>query len=381
MKKTIPVILLSLSLAAGLCAFTACGDTEESGGSVDNKFASFTTEDEIYGFTAASAATVISAMSGDTETYAAVSGAARTETAYSAASDDDDKIESITDETDYTETVDMLNSYMLLAESLLSEDAYTFVQADVTEEDEGYTDYAYKTVISFSGLAGDSFSYTMYYNETVTEEKTEICAASLSSRSTLEAAPCSSSEHIADDDDDDDPIEHITDYVKIERETVLTGVIVIEGTDYPVSGESKYESETGDESEIEYEQELLVTTGADSYMKIQLETETEDEDGDTESETKYSYSIYEDGTLTEKSTFKYETDTEDGETKLKLSCYDGETCTTTTFYFETGEKDGGKVMKIRIDSSSATETFTVSIAEDGAYLYTALNGSEYKKDR
>lgn len=377
MKKTIPVILLSLSLAAGLCAFTACGDTEESGGSVDNKFASFTTEDEIYGFTAASAATVISAMSGGTETYAAVPGAARTETAYSAASDDDDKIESITDETDYTETVDMLNSYMLLAESLLSEDAYTFVQADVTEEDEGYTDYAYKTVISFSGLAGDSFSYTMYYNETVTEEKTDYDTEEAEGFGTVVYSD--EYDTIVDDEDDEDTI---VGY-RTERETSLSGVIVIDGADYPLSGESKYEYEydSDGETKSEYEQELAVTTGTNSEMKISLETDTEEEDGDTESETKYSYSIYEDGTLTEKSTFKYETDTEDGETKLKLSCYDGETGTTTTFYFETGEKDGGKVMKIRIGSSSATETFTVSIAEDGTYLYTALNGSEYKKDR
>lgn len=412
MKKTVLTLLLSLSLALGLCAFTACSqnddddnDTGSTYASVVNKFESFSSEDEVYGFTAASAATVLSAMGESAETYAASLSsrgaleAAPCSSVEHIADDEDDEyyiVEDDDDDGDIEDTVDALNDYMLLAESLLSEDAYTFEQTEITAEDEGYTDYAYKTVISYSGLSGDTFSYTMYYNETVTEEKTETYAASLSSRGALDAAPCSSGGHtaddvdhivdddddedyIVDDDDEDDPIEQTTDYVKIERETVLTGVIVIEGTDYPVSGESKYESETGDESEIEYEQELLVTTGADSYMKIKLETETEDEDGETESETKYSYAFYESGSLTATNTFKYET--EDDETRLKLTSYDAETEETTVFYYEIEEEDGVQSIKIRIGTSDAAESLTVTIAEDGSYVYTANSGTKYYKDR
>ena len=136
MKKilsALAAITLAMLLALGI---TACAEnTNKNGGSVP----SFDTAEEIYGFSAASAGTLISSMNGGSalQTAAAKSLALQGE---------------VTD----AETIDELNRYMALVESLLADGGF-----QMREERSDREGYAVKMTVSYRDLAGEQFEYAL----------------------------------------------------------------------------------------------------------------------------------------------------------------------------------------------------------------------------
>ena len=266
MKKLFKLWIPAFALAAAL-ALTGCGSFA---GKVSNKFDALTSTESVYGFSAASAGMLISAMSDENAsgesgevTPGGESGEVTPGNGQGGAGNGQGGVP------------EGLDKYMTLVESLLSDGAFS-----VSEEASDREDYAYKLSFKYDDMQGNTFSYVLYYNETL----------------------------IPDDDYDDD----YDDDDETEEEYVIDGIMIIDGEEYPVHGEKQSESE-GRENETETE--LRVTLGQGRFLIVEQSSE---QDGD-ETEREFSYSIYENGKLCERSTFKYEQERD--ETELKLTSY------------------------------------------------------------
>lgn len=267
MKKILIILAMALvaALALGLVACNAGGDnTGGSGGNIsgnipgtggetnDDIFDTLDTAKEIYGFSAASAGMLISAMNNGSAAVAA----AETDTNGTPA------VDAVTAE---------LDRYMALVESLLSDGGFT-----VTEEASDRAEYEVKSVITYRDMQGNTLGYVMYYNQRLIPDY--------------------------DDDDDDEPFE-------VEEEYAIEGIMIIDGVEYPVRGERSNESEPG---ESESETEFFVTLSDTRYMLV--EQSVEEEQGETERE--YEYSVYEGRTRVEYSSFEYENERDETEIKM-----------------------------------------------------------------
>ena len=320
MKKIVTGTLLAAALALGVAGFVGCGTgTDVSGG----KFGSFKSDEQVFGFSAASAATIVSAMNGGQ-----AQALAKAKHISLAAAE-------VTDEA----TIDELNGYMMLVESLLSDGAFGF--AEGASDIDGY---AKKMQVTYRDLTGGTVAYTMYYNETVIDE-----------------------EHEWDDGEEE-----------IETTSRIDGILRIDGADYPMQGIAESSSE-GDETESEHS--LTVQLGEHSYLRV--EQEIEQERGENEQE--YAYSLYENGELTERSLFEYEE--EKGETEIKLEQrvrgQDGG-YTTQTFLFDREREHGQEYIRIRIGSKNASESYRVHIRDNGdgtsSYVYSYAGGT-FERER
>ena len=271
MKKLFKLWIPAFALAAAL-ALTGCGSFA---GKVSNKFDALTSTESVYGFSAASAGMLISAMSDENAsgesgevTPGGESGEVTPGNGQGGAGNGQGGVP------------EGLDKYMTLVESLLSDGAFS-----VSEEASDRKDYAYKLSFKYDDMQGNTFSYVLYYNETL----------------------------IPDDDYDDDyDDDDYDDDDETEEEYVIDGIMIIDGEEYPVHGEKQSESE-GRENETETE--LRVTLGQGRFLIVEQSSE---QDGD-ETEREFSYSIYENGKLCERSTFKYEQERD--ETELKLTSY------------------------------------------------------------
>lgn len=301
MKKTLLTILAAIALFALAIGFTACGNGE-NGAANDNKFDDLNTTEEVYGFSAATAGTLISSMNGGSaQTLAQAKGL--TVRAQSGV---------VTDE----ETIATLNEYMMLVESLLSDGAF-----GMTEGESDLPDYAKKAEVTYKDILGNTLSYTMYYNETLRPDH--------------------------DDDDDDD------DFDETEEEYSIEGILVVDGQQYAMRGERETESE-GNESESETN--FWVTLSETRSMRVEQSFETEG----NETEQEYTYSILEGRQLIERSAFEYEQEGRETEIKLSLT-KDGQ---TQIFYFEKETERGEEYIRIRVGDRNGSQSYRVSIETD-----------------
>lgn len=262
-------------------------------------FGSLSSAEEIYGFSAATAGIVISGLDDDEASAYTLGAAAKN----SSLQIDDE------------ETVSKLNRYMELVESLISGGNFSVSN----DENSGgrYDDYAYVMHVSYTDLLGATHeSGTIYYNRT--NERTEY------------------------------------DGDEVESTYTLEGIMVLDGTEYPLYGTHESESE-GDESESEYE--MYVYLGTDSYLLVEQSVESED----GEYEIEYSYSLTENGRRISRVTFEYES--EDGETELVMTVRESDG-TTEVFAFES---DDGEIV-IRYGGVGGNIVYTVEI-KDGQYVY------------
>lgn len=328
MKKALTVLGLAGALALSL-GLAACG----SGGTGD-KFEDLTTAESVYGFSAASAGMLISAMEGgEAQSFAAAyrggyeggfgegnfgegnfgSGEGAGDTQQGAG------------QADFSE----LDGYMALIESLLSDGGFGVREG--ASEREGYE---YTMVVTWRDLAGEKLEYTMHYNRLFTRSD-------------------------RDDRDDRDDWDEIWED-EYEEEYALEGVLVVDGQDYPVRGTRSVEEE-GNESESETE--LRVDLGGRT-MLVEQESESEGR----EQEQEYVYSVYEGRQLIERSAFSYEQ--EDGETEIKmLTVKDG---VTQAFYFERERVRGQERVLLRVGSGRDAKTYIVQAhtGADGQTSYT-----------
>lgn len=336
MKKALTVLGLAGALALSL-GLAACGNN-----GTGDKFEDLTTAESVYGFSAASAGMLISAMEGgEAQSFAAAyrggyeggfgegnfgegnfgSGEGAGDTQQGAG------------QADFSE----LDGYMALIESLLSDGGFGVREG--ASEREGYE---YTMVVTWRDLAGEKLEYTMHYNRLFTRSD-------------------------RDDRDDRDDWDEIWED-EYEEEYALEGVLVVDGQDYPVRGTRSVEEE-GNESESETE--LRVDLGGRT-MLVEQESESEGR----EQEQEYVYSVYEGRRLVERSAFSYEQ--EEGETEIKmLTVKDG---VTQAFYFERERVRGQERVLLRVGSGRDAKTYIVQAhtGADGQTSYTYESIERYR---
>lgn len=331
MKKIITILIIAALAAALAISLVACNTGDDGGytrpdGSFNpggnGGFGELDTPEEIYGFSAASAGMLISAMNGDAAATAAAestdipadpgTGETPADPGTGTEIPSEPVVDSVTAE---------LDGYMALVESLLSDGGF-----NVTTEASDREGYQVKSVVTYRDMHGNAIGYTMYYNEVL----------------------------IPDDDDDD--------WDEIEEEYYIEGIMIVDGAEYPVRGERSSESEPG---ESEDETEFIVTLSSTRRMVVEQSVETED----GEHEREYNYVIYEGRNVIERSTFEYEV--EYGETEIEMTHYkDG---VNTVFFFDKEMRHGKEVIRIRVGSTaSPTASYIVNLVEnaDGTTSYT-----------
>lgn len=334
MKKIITILIIAALAAALAISLVACNTGDDGGytrpdGSFNpggnGGFGELDTPEEIYGFSAASAGMLISAMNGDAAATAAAestdipadpgTGETPADPGTGTEVPSEPVVDNVTAE---------LDGYMALVESLLSDGGF-----NVTTEASDREDYQVKSVVTYRDMHGNAIGYTMYYNEVL----------------------------IPDDDDDDDD-----DWDEIEEEYYIEGIMIVDGAEYPIRGERSSESEPG---ESEDETEFIVTLSSTRRMVVEQSVETED----GEHEREYNYVIYEGRNVIERSTFEYEV--EYGETEIEMTHYkDG---VNTVFFFDKEMRHGKEVIRIRVGSTaSPTVSYIVNLVEnaDGTTSYT-----------
>lgn len=334
MKKIITILIIAALAAALAISLVACNTGDDGGytrpdGSFNpggnGGFGELDTPEEIYGFSAASAGMLISAMNGDAAATAAAestdipadpgTGETPADPGTGTEIPSEPVVDSVTAE---------LDGYMALVESLLSDGGF-----NVTTEASDREGYQVKSVVTYRDMHGNAIGYTMYYNEVL----------------------------IPDDDDDDDD-----DRDEIEEEYYIEGIMIVDGAEYPIRGERSSESEPG---ESEEETEFIVTLSSTRRMVVEQSVETED----GEHEREYNYVIYEGRKVIERSTFEYEV--EHGETEIEMTHYkDG---VNTVFFFDKEMRHGKEVIRIRVGSTaSPTASYIVNLVEnaDGTTSYT-----------
>lgn len=333
MKKIITILIIAALAAALAISLVACNTGDDGGytrpdGSFNpggtGGFGELDTPEEIYGFSAASAGMLISAMDTGAASTAAESTDIPTDPGTGETPADPGTGTEIPSEPVVDSVTAELDGYMALVESLLSDGGF-----NVTTEASDREGYQVKSVVTYRDMHGNAIGYTMYYNEVL----------------------------IPDDDDDDDD-----DWDEIEEEYYIEGIMIVDGAEYPVRGERSSESEPG---ESEDETEFIVTLSSTRRMVVEQSVETED----GEHEREYNYVIYEGRNVIERSTFEYEV--EHGETEIEMTHYkDG---VNTVFFFDKEMRHGKEVIRIRVGSTaSPTASYIVNLVEnaDGTTSYT-----------
>lgn len=343
MKK----LLASLVLAGTLCiGLAACAPEPGNSGSSATEL--LNTKEGFYAYSAASIGGIIDAMddSSTNETPslpdtssgndASGSGSDSTSSVGSGATDNVGSDNTGGESSDTTgnagtniedEDLVTVNKYIELAESLLGESS---ISTETVASDR--TEYTWKNVVSYTDIAGEKTSYTVYYNE----------------------------ELIADKTDGDER----------EEEYRITGILIVDETEYAVEGKKSTESETEHgEEETENETWFRADLGNGDY--IRLEQETESEHGESEQELVYTVRM---NGSTEQTTLELEE--ERGEREVKMTVRkDGK---TDVFQFEEESRGNTRIMHVTayIDGEYTSFTVRVTTDENGqeVYRYEFNNG-------
>ena len=328
MKKLLAAMTSTLALTLTL-GLGACKGGTDFG--ADGKFGQLTTTESVYGFSAASAGMLISAMNdgGTAKTAPAAAMSVRLTADSETETPPADSTQPVPDTSEEIPPADSgnagldtseLDRYMGLVESLLSDGGFSIVSQ--TSDRAEYTE---KTVVSYQDMEGNRLQYMMYYNQI----------------------------QIPGDDDDDDDDWDDWDEEETEENYAIEGIMVIEGQEYAIHGEREIETER---DEMQAESKFRVTLGENRYMLVEQELESER----NESEQSYSYSVIENNRVVERSTFSYET--EDGETELEMACYkDGK---TDRFSFKRETEYGRERIRLYVGSGKDRQRYTVRIETD-----------------
>ncbi|MCD8371817.1 MAG: hypothetical protein LUD27_00755 [Clostridia bacterium] len=275
--------------------------------------------DDFYAYGAASAGSILSReTSGQTETSSSVKATAA-KTAAKTAADADEQ-----------QAIDLVNEYIYYIEELLGESSVTYSTASASSD----SGYQYSMEIQYKYLLGETVSYTMYFNETQTDSK--------------------------------------TDGDETETSYDIEGILVVNDISYPVEGGRSSESETG---ETENKIWFKAYTGDNSFILIKQEYEEETDDGEYEVEKTTEIYTYENGICVE--SIIAETESEDSETELELEITRDNVKNTLECKFSA--KNGETVIEVEAKINGTKYSFKIYV-EDGYYTYVFDDG-EYKSNR
>lgn len=313
MKKLFIALATAVALT-GTISLTACAKNSSLG---TDKFENLKTAQSVYGFSAASAGMIISDMNESAPQVTPEQGNQTTpDQGTTGGQTTTDQGNQTTPDQGATTTSAELDGYMTLVDSLLSDGGF-----NTSSEQSDRAEYSEKLVVTYRNMENEQNYYTLYYNQVLTESETER-----------------------------DEVEETFD---------ITGIMLVDGAEYPIRGEREVSTERG---ESEAETQFKVTLSDASYMLVEQSQESED----GESSQEFSYSIYENGRLKERSTFEYEE--ERGETELKMTCLrDGQ---SDVICFERATVRGREVIRLKTGSGRQQRRYIVEKKTDA-------NGNPY----
>jgi hypothetical protein len=188
--------------------------------------------------------------------------------------------------------MDELNKYLNMMEKFLGNNNGLTVENAVSDRPE----YQTKLVYTTKDLLGNDVLYTIYYNEVADTETTE-----------------EDNEHTS---------------------TVLTGLMIINGTEYALEGRKEFE-------DGEQKVTMISKVDNDNYVKVTNKTE--------DNEQKFQYEVKVNGIITNRTEVKVET--EDDEIKTVLKFVEGDAKGEYSFKQET--EDGVQIIKIKYEIKNA----------------------------
>lgn len=247
------------------------------------------------------------------------------------------------------EELETFNEYFQTLNTFLGGEGFTTTV--VANPDADYA-FDYKLTVEGTQLDGTVISQVMYYSE----------------------------ESVAVRPDDDDDNERVEAYR-------LTGVVILDGVSYEMSGYRSVETEE-ERDETEVSEELWIRashpTEAGTYVQMNLETGTEEEHGETETEREYVYSIYRGGSLVERASVDFETENENGGTETEYELGILKNGERTTYEVERAERANGTVIigvTYRL-ASGEHGRFVISQTADGlSYTFDEGGRIHFDDDR
>lgn len=292
-------IFLPLFLSSGNSEIPV-GVTEDS---ADDSTAGFSGTEQLYAGGAAEAAAVLPLLAAENAETLGKSAA--------VLSDDGE---------DNAGIAEFLSDYLSLVETLFGAESLTYETSSPSGD---YADYACRMDIVCPGLAGTA-SYTMYYNETMT-------------------------------DSDED-----------SADFVLNGILLLDGAEYPVTGTRETETED-DGTEDGYRFLACTDDTCSSCVILEQETKAETKSGKTEYKTDTEIAFRENGETTRTVTAEYSTETKDGETEAKLSLEveADEAETKAEFKWDSGEG----VLEVSYETSAGLSADFEVLVSENAYTY------------
>ncbi len=292
-----------------------------SGNNTDDMFA---TDDEIYMFSAISSASLLEA-----------NPVALAQPLAMTLSDAETLL--VEDEIDeINKYVQMMEKYLAGANGL-----------SIMKSDSDRPEYQYKLIFSSVDMLGETVEYLLYYNESTTDDFSTVVTTSEDLTTTesdeTETEEMETTETDIDDDDDDNDDEtefedeDDDDDAEEESETFISGILVINETEYAVTGKEETEA---DESKVS------ITSWIDSENYVFVESKIED------GERKFNYEIVVSGTVQSSSEIKIET--EEDEMKFELEFISGTASGKYEFKQET--EDETNILKIEYEVTDGTST-------------------------
>ncbi len=271
-------------------AFWPRGTQSPSGPS----FPVFTSKSDIYALAGISTGELLSEMGGASASSAITSSRSGQEYGQEASG----------------ELVDELDGYMQLVDTLLNAAATDIKFEELTEGE-----YRYRSVAVVSSANGSTVTYTMLYNEEITEEE--------------------------------------YDEGEEERESRIEGVMRIGEDEFPFEGQREVESEDG-ESEMELElTTYLDENDRDTYVRFKQEIEND--------EQSYAYEIYKNDELTDE--FELEIEKEADETEISLEK------NGVKYELKEQRRGNGNVITVEYENGGRRYKLVAVPQENGRYKY------------
>ena len=246
------------------------------------------------------------------------------------------------------EELESFNEYFVTLNTFLGGEGFTTTV--VANPDADYA-FDYKLTVEGTQLDGTVISQVMYYSE--------------------------ESVAVRSDDDDNERVETYR----------LTGVVILDGVSYEMSGYRSVETEEErDETEVSEELWIRASHPAETgtYVQMNLETGTEEEHGETETEREYVYSIYRGGSLVERASVDFETENENGGTETEYELGILKNGERTTYEVERAERANGTVtigVNYRLASGERGRFVITQTADGLSYAFDEGGRIDFDDDR
>lgn len=221
-----------------------------------------------------------------------------------------------------------------------------------SEADGDYSSYQVKLTINLPNAGGSTDKYVMYYDEIDNSDNNKANVSEINDR---------------DRDDNDDDDNDIDDDNETEIKSGIKGVMIYADNAYPLVGKKEVEIEDG-ESESELSLRVYMSeTERNTYIDIDQEIEND--------EMEYVYSIYDNGTLVNKTKVEFENDIEDNEQEIKLEFYDNASgLISKTWYKIEKSKTINALFNIKYNANDGN-VYKLNIRVEGdTYTFEYRNG-------